>query len=546
MRLGLVFAMMLLALPARAADLALVLVHDTYASAPALRGHEGAMAAAQALDGAGFQVFSGQNLSAEEMRAQLAAFDAALRQGAERVVIVLAGHFAQSRTGAWLLASDMQAPGLVRADVQGLRLDLLAEIAAQAAEGALIWLAPGALRANAGPGLEAGLPARLTPPQGVGVVRGPVGDIVSGLRAVLRPGTLVSDVVDRNTRLSGEGTISPLVPFLPVGYAPVARADRAAWAEALAQGTEESFATYLDTYPNGLNAQEARTRLAAIRNSPERVEQALALTRDERRAIQRDLTTLGFSTRGVDGLFGPASRAAIRGWQARERLEESGFLTREQIFTLAGQAARVTAQREAEERARREALEAADRTFWDATGAGADEAGLRAYLGRYPRGIFATLARERLAQIEAQAQAARDARDRADWDTALLRDSVQSYQGYLALWPQGLFAAQARARLAALTTPLPTPTPVPPTDPALAAAMAEEQALALPPTTLLLMERRLARMGLETGLVDGVVDGDTRNAIAQAQVGFGLPVTGYITADLLNLMLTDVLRGLLE
>jgi peptidoglycan hydrolase-like protein with peptidoglycan-binding domain len=544
MRFGLVFAVLLLALPVRAADLALVLVNDTYASAPALRGHDGAMAAARALDGAGFQVFSGQNLSAEEMRAQLAAFDAAIRQGADRVVVVLAGHFAQSRTGAWLLASDMQAPGLARADVQGLRLDMLAEIAAQASDGALIWLAPGALRPNPGAGLEAGLPMRLTPPQGVGVVRGPVLDIVSGLRAVLRPGALVSDVVDRNTRLTGEGTISPLIPFLPVGYAPVARADRAAWAQALAQGTEAAFATYLDSYPNGLHGQDARARLAAIRNSPERIEEALALTRDERRAIQRDLTTLGFSTRGVDGLFGPASRGAIRGWQARERLEESGFLTREQIFTLAGQAARVVAQREAEERARREAAEAADRAFWEATGAGADEAGLRAYLGRYPRGIFATLARERLSQIEAATTAARDARDRADWDTARLRDSVQSYQGYLALWPQGLFAAQARERVAALSTPLPTPGPA--IDPALAFAIEQEQALALPPATLLLLERRLGRMGLDTGPIDGVIDTQTRNAIAQAQVGFGLPVTGYISADLLNMMLTDVLRGLLE
>ena len=53
-------------------------------------------------------------------------------------------------------------------------------------------------------------------------------------------------------------------------------------------------------------------------------------------------------------------------------------------------------------------------------------------------------------------------------------------------------------------------------------------------------------MGLDVGAVDGVLDDQSRNAIAQAQVGFGLPVTGYLTADLLNLMLTDVLRGLFE
>ena len=544
MRLGVVFAALLLALPVRAADLALVLVNDDYATAPDLRGFDAAAQAGAALERAGFTLYSGRNLTLEEMRAQMAALDGDIRaSGADRVVIVLAGHFAQSRTGAWLMGAELDGPGLARADAQGLRLDVLAEIAAAAREGALIWLVPATVQAPVGPGLEAGLPPRLTPPQGVGIVRGPVADVVGGLRDVLRPGALVADVVDRNARLAGEGTISPLVPFLPVGYAPVARADRAAWAEAQAAGTEAAFTAYLDAFPNGLHAQDARARLTALRNSPERVEEALALSRDERRAIQRDLTTLGFNTRGIDGLFGPASRGAIRSWQEREGLEGTGFLTRDQVFTLAGQAARRVAEREAEEAARRAAQQAADRAFWDATGAGADEAGLRAYLGRYPQGIFAGLARERLGALERAAREAALARDRADWDQARLRDSVPAYEGYLALWPQGLFANDARARIAALAPPPPAPDP---DDLALEQAIAEEQALALPATTLVLMERRLAAMGFDVGAVDGVLDEKSRIAIAQAQLGFGLPVTGYVTADLLNLMLTDVLRGLFE
>ncbi|MFN4058403.1 MAG: peptidoglycan-binding protein [Roseinatronobacter sp.] len=544
MRLGVVFAVLVLALPVRAADVALVLVNDDYASAPDLRGFDATMQAAGALERAGFNLYSGRNLTLEEMRAQMAAFDGDIRaNGADRVVIVLAGHFAQSRTGTWLMGADMDSPGLARADARGLRLDVLAEIAAAAREGALIWLVPALPRAEVGPGLEHGLPARLTPPQGVGIVRGPVSDVLAGLRAVLRPGALVADVVDRNARLVGEGTISPLVPFLPVGYAPVARADRVAWAEAQAAGTEAALTGYLEAFPNGLHAQDARARLTALRNSPERVEEALALTRDERRAIQRDLTTLGFNTRGVDGLFGPASRGAIRSWQEREALEATGFLTRDQVFTLAAQAARRVAEREAEEAARREAQQAADRAFWEATGAGADEAGLRAYIARYPRGIFAGLARERLGALERAAREAALARDRADWDQARLRDSVPAYEGYLALWPQGLFARDARARINALT---PKPPASDPDALALEQAMAEEQALALPLTTLVLLERRLSRMGFDVGAVDGVLDEKSRIAIAQAQLGFELPVTGYVTADLLNLMLTDVLRGLFE
>lgn len=545
MRISVLLGLLLvLALPARAADFALVLVNDDYTDAPDLRGLDAALDVVPALERAGFQVLSGRSLGIDDMRTQVAGFDSQIRSnGADRVVIVLAGHFVQSRTGAWLLGTDADTPGLARADGDGLRLDVLGEIAAQASEGALIWVVPTATRADFGAGLGAGLPARLTPPQGVGIVRGPVADVVAGVRDTLRPGTLVADIVDRNTRLVGEGTISPLVPFLPVGFAPVARADRAAWAEAVALGTEAGFDAYLAAFPNGLNAQDARNRIAALRNTPERVEQALALTRDERRAIQRDLTTLGFSTRGIDGLFGPASRAAIRGWQGRADLDVTGFLTRDQIFALAGQAARRAAEIEAEERAKREALEVADRAFWNATGAGADEAGLRAYIGRYPRGIFASLARERLAQIEQAASDARDARDRDDWDTARLRDTIPAYEGYLALWPEGLFAPEARARLSALA---PQPLEPDPADQAVAQAQAEEAALALPAATLVLVERRLARMGLDVGPVDGVLDDQSRNAIAQAQVGFNLPVTGYLTADLLNLMLTDVLRGLFD
>ena len=41
-----------------------------------------------------------------------------------------------------------------------------------------------------------------------------------------------------------------------------------------------------------------------VASTPEQVEDALGLSRGERRNIQQDLTDLGFNTRGVDGLFG--------------------------------------------------------------------------------------------------------------------------------------------------------------------------------------------------------------------------------------------------
>ncbi|WFE73448.1 peptidoglycan-binding protein [Roseinatronobacter sp. S2] len=542
MRLGfLVLFVLLLVKPLYAGGLALVIANDSYDHAPNLRGAEQVLDLTAALETAGFQVVSGQNLTTEEMRAQLSGSYAQLRRdGADRVIVVLAGHFVHSRSGAWFLGVDADEPGLAQADGAGLRLDVIMEIASGAADAAQLWLAGADLsRGSYGDGLDGGLPPRLLVPQGVGVVRGPVPQVVQGARAILRPGAILSDVVDQTRNLSGEGTISPLVPFLPSGFAPLARADRQAWADAQETDTEAAYQSYLDRFPNGLNAQAARGALDRLRNSPERIEDALALTRDERRAIQRDLTTMGFNTRGIDGLFGPGTRGAIRGWQGGNDLDETSFLTREQVMQLAGQAARRTAEIEAEERARREAAERDDRAFWDATGAGADEAGLRSYLDRFPEGIFAGLARDRLEQMEG---AQRQQRDRAAWEQARRRDSVDAYESYLVAWPEGEFTAEALARIDALDPP----TAPDPEDQARADARAVESALGLTGPTRVLIEQRLARMGFDPGATDGAFDADSRQAIERAQQHFDLQATGYVTQDLITMMLSDTLRSFFD
>lgn len=546
--LVLVMMALLLGKPALSAGVALVLHNDAYASMSDPRGTDPVLRSMAALEAAGFDTLGGENLTTDQMRAALAlARDRIAETAADRVVIVLSGHFAHSLSGSWLLGIEADLPGLALADGAGLRLDTVMEIAALAQEVAQVWLAVPAGREDAGRDLTSGLPARLPVPLGVSVLRGSGLAVRDGINAILRPGALLSEVVDRSRGLRGEGTISPLVPFLPVGFAPVARADRLAFADAQDIGTEDAFRAYLEAFPNGLNAQAARNAIEALRNTPERIEERLALTRDERRAIQRDLVTLGYNTRGIDGLFGPATRGALRSWQERNALDATGFLTREQVLQLAAQAARRTAEIEAEERARREAAERADRDFWDATGAGRDEAGLRAYLSRYPQGIFAGLARERLARIEAEAQAEQRRQDRADWGRAQQLDTVMAYEAYLAVWPSGEFASLARDRLAALGAPEPgPPQPPDPAEQALERDRAEEQALMLTAPTRLLIERRLDSMGLEPGPVDGTFDDSTRAAIASAQAQFGLPITGYVTQELISRMLGSVLRGLFE
>lgn len=538
----LLLGLALLGRPVAAAGIALVIANEDYEHIPDARGADDVLDTISALEVAGFDVFSGYNLTTEEMRAQLAgAFGQMQREGAARFVVVLAGHFAHARSGTWLLGVDADAPGLALADSAGLRLEGVMEITAQAQDSAVIWLAPAELRRpvqDFGAGLDTSLPARLLVPQGVGVVRGPASAVTSGLGRTLAPGTLLADVVDSARNLAGEGTISPLVPFLPTGFAPVARADRQAWAEAQAENTEDAYRAYLSAFPNGLNAQAARNAIAELRNTPERIEERLDLTRDERRAIQRDLVTLGYNTRGIDGIFGPGTRNAIRGWQEQSGLEPTSFVTRAQVLQLAAQAARRAAEIEAEERARREAAEREDRAFWEATGAGSDEPGLRAYLNRYPRGIFASLARERLAAIEQAEAEDRLRQDRIDWRRAERLDSIEGYEAYLAAWPEGAFAPEARARIRALR-PAPSPEDQ-------ARDREAEATLRLGAPTRILIERRLAQMGFNPGAIDGSFDADTRDAIAEAQEEFGLEPTGFVTQELINRMLGDVLRGFLQ
>ncbi len=64
------------------------------------------------------------------------------------------------------------------------------------------------------------------------------------------------------------------------------------------------------------------------------IEKALALTRTERREIQRRLVLLNYNTRGVDGIFGNGSRAAIRQWQQDNELPSSGYLDLNQVVLL--------------------------------------------------------------------------------------------------------------------------------------------------------------------------------------------------------------------
>lgn len=259
------------------------------------------------------------------------------------------------------------------------------------------------------------------------------------------------------------------------------KSDRDVWADAAAANTVAAYDDYLSRFPDGEFSEAAsrrRTELLLAENatrepaapaapapapapaparqpeiqqprpadpaprvsSAERGETRLNLSRADRMSLQRRLNNLGYATGGTDGVFGQRSRSAIRGWQQRNGLDVTGYLTAEQIRILRQQTPSVTAGA---------SNGADDRAYWRQTGEVGGVRNLRAYLDRYPNGIYANNARQRLDAHAARTSGnggSADAREDRAWSRARNANTVQAYTDYLQSWPRGEHAREADER----------------------------------------------------------------------------------------------------
>lgn len=536
--------------PVWAGDIALIAGIEDYAHGRDLVAADEMLDAVAPLEEAGFEVLSGADLTAEPLRALISTLNTKV-DGSGRVVIALAGHFGHTGAGSWFIAADADGPDLGGLGLRSVSLNVLLEIAARAPGGAVLVLGYEAEPFEFGAGVTAGLGV-LDIPQGVSVVSGPAADAANFAKDVLQVrGQSVANALASWPTLTGAGFMAPLVAFLP-GEGEVApivsvvpeidpnAAQKALWGATQDIGTLEAFEAYLRRHPKGLFAKDARDEVVRIKAQPallaEAGEKALRLSRDSRREIQRDLSLLDYNTKGIDGIFGRGSRAAISKWQSINGEVATGFVSRAQIERLGAQADRRARELEEEARLRQLELERKDRGYWRASGQRGDEAGLRAYLERYPDGVFAEIAHARLEPFEAARHDAAEAQDRADWDAAMSLGTVAGYRGYLQANPEGAFAEQARVQVAELEFEAENAD-------ALRAALRNEERLGLNANTKRLIEDRLRKLGLKPGAVDGVFDKDTRRAVRRYQGTRNLPKTGYLNQQTLIRLLADsVLR----
>lgn len=542
MRHVLTFLIGLLASPAFAEDTALLLGVERYQSLDRVRNAEGIARAETRLENLGFGVLSQMRPNVEEARRLATSFQQDV-QDLDRLVVALSGHFVTDGRRSWLLTAEAQAASVFQVEEAAISIESLLHVLSNHPGRAVLLLgvASDVEAVAEGGGLRPGLGA-LDVPQGVTVLHttprraaallntdltepnAQIGARLLSDPALTVMGYLPSDWVLMPGEVLLDGPEANIVQGRGPSEAEL-NAEAALWDRSTAADTIEAYRSYIVRFPEGRFVADAENKIAEILAEPHRdarlAEEALGLTRSARREIQADLTLLDYNTRGVDGIFGSGSRGAIMNWQQENGFPQTSYLTADQISMLDAQASRRQAEIDAEAARVLAAEQQRDRAYWNETGAAGDEPGFRAYLDRYPDGIFAQIATARLQEIESRRRSEAEAIDRAAWSVAQSEDSVEGYQNYLAAFPDGVFSAEARARIDALNTPQIS-------NMDLARAQEEEANLRLSGVRAQLLELRLRDLGFDPGRLDGVIDQDSRRAIAAYQSSQGLAATGYV------------------
>ena len=218
-------------------------------------------------------------------------------------------------------------------------------------------------------------------------------------------------------------------------------ADRAAFAEAQSKDTVASYQEYLSQYPNGMYEREARVRKGELELDRAAFAQAESLG-----------TVDGYQKYLDEHPQGRYVREALRRRDslAEEAADHAAFEQAESRGTIGAYQGYLDAfprgSHAEEAMRRRDALvekERDDKAFAYAASQGTPD-GYRAYIEKFPQGLHVGEAARRRDALVAEAA------DRAAFARARLKDTVASYREYLTAHPDGVHAPAALERKAHL------------------------------------------------------------------------------------------------
>lgn len=532
-------------LAAQAEGVALVIGNADYAEAPdAVTAFNDSRRIARLLGEAGFEVLKGDDLDRAGFTALLEEFAPKAASGGP-LVIYYSGHAIRADGVTYLAPVDLAPDGVVDVMLGAIPLDLVLKIASAQAGQAVVFLDAAQYQgfeptAIAEPGvadIDVDEGVLLVSPAAPGrAIRrkdkkhSKFAKLVA--ETFLDPGSLVRWAVDTagNKAWVAGGVDETLVLVAepdPAAADIAKQIEVAFWQSAEASKKPEDFEAYLTRYPEGEFANLARNRLgqAEIKLDPAAAaEKALRLSRSERRWVQEALTLLDHDPNGIDGIFGPGTRAGLRSWQDANGHKPTGFLTD-------GQFARLGKQGQKAKRALAERLEREDRQYWQETGRLGTPEGYRSYLAKYPEGVNADKALAGLERLMEKSQKVEEKAERQAFRAAKAKGTAAAYDKFLDRYPDGNFAAAAKRELKKLDFQA---------DFKRNAAIEKRLGLDLPSRTSL--EQRLAYLGFHPGPQDGTFDKSTRSALRDYQSDRGLQRTGFFNRDTVALVVEETSR----
>lgn len=293
-----------------ATDTALIVMNQDYRYMPDTPRHSVVDRLVCDLTSNDFNVIFGRNARASGLVNLAKSTRASLEKG-DRLIVFLPGQLAHSSSDSYLLGVRSRGPDGFDIGGQGLSLNGVLDLAEGQAGAAIVVVIDAPTDVTAGRGIENGL-GDVSVPQGVTFVQGDTGQAVRFLRNVISAGDTIADAADKQ---NDDLNVSGFIPHLPIGGGAtgagpfedtLTEADY--WTVATQIGTQDAYESYLKAYPKGEFIAKAKEAIAFLTDAPRRAaaeeEENLGLTRQDRRAIQANLTVLGFDTNGVDGIFG--------------------------------------------------------------------------------------------------------------------------------------------------------------------------------------------------------------------------------------------------